>query len=306
MSTKPTSPLPFVKAPPPFTLPAVPSGTVTVQSAKVRAQLPRKEELALIPDVQTELQRFTDYAAVFGKTAPARAAVEQTLSSAYQWSTLRRLLTAWTAYALAQETESWVAARNLLGRLSSAFGLAVKTDSTIGESCPSLGQLFGVRATIAQRGAAVRKANAQAVSEGKPAYKGAAGKRRQKADAKAALLAQQAAEAHAVPSTSAVAAGAGPRQPYAFRDEPCSGDRYCPTCPAMPVTKTFGPCDVAAEATDGPRGTHGESRDRTPPSANTESAPPVRSLPRGIHAPRSRRTASNGQSTDRNRTLPGC
>ena len=182
MSTKPPSPLPFVKAPPPFTLPAVPSGTVTVQSAKVRAQLPRKEELALIPDVQAELQRFTDYAAVFGKTAPARAVIEQSLSSAYQWSTLRRLLTAWTAYALAQETESWVAARNVLGRLSSAFGLAVKTDCTIRESYPTLGQLFGVRATIAQRGAAVRKANAQAVSEDKPADRGAAGKRQWKPD----------------------------------------------------------------------------------------------------------------------------
>ena len=76
MSTKPTSPLPFVKAPPPITLTPVPSRTITVQPANLRAQLPRKEELALIPEVQTELQRFSDYAEVFGKTVPAKAAVE--------------------------------------------------------------------------------------------------------------------------------------------------------------------------------------------------------------------------------------
>ena len=197
-----TSPLPFVKAPPPITLPAVPSDTVVVQPAVFRAQLPRKEELALIPEAQTELQRFTDYPAVFGKTAPAQAVVEQTLSSAYQWSTLRQQLAAWATYALGQEVTSWVATRSVVARLSPAFGLAVKTDSTIGESYPSLGELFGVRATIARRGAAARKANAQAESEGKPAYKGAAGKRRQKADEKAALLARQAAEAHAATATA--------------------------------------------------------------------------------------------------------
>jgi hypothetical protein len=191
----PVTALPYLKAPPPITLPAVPSGVVTVPPAQLRAQLPRKQELALMPDVQTELARFTDFDAVFGKTAPSQAVVEQTLSGAFQWSTLRIQLAAWLKYAASQEVASWVSARGILGRLAPAFALAVKTDSTIGVGHPSLGNLFGVRSLIAKQGVASRAANKKQEAAGLPTYKGAAGKKRKKADEKAALVTQEAAKA---------------------------------------------------------------------------------------------------------------
>jgi hypothetical protein len=166
---------------------------VTAPPAAQRAQLPRQEELELMPDVESEIGRFADYAGVFGKTAPSRDEVEQTLTSAYQWSVLHMQLVAWESYAHAQKVMAWVNVRNLLLRLAPAFRLAVTTDSSIGVSYPSLGLLFGVRASIAKRAAAVRKANEEERSAGRPAYKGEAGKRREKADARAALAAKEAA-----------------------------------------------------------------------------------------------------------------
>jgi hypothetical protein len=200
--TAPVTALPYIKAPPPIALPAVPSGVVTVPPAELRAQLPRKQELELMPDVEKELARFPDFAGVFGKTAPSLAVVEQTLTSAFQWSTLRIALTAWEKYALAQETAAWVSARSLIGRLSPAFALTIKTDSSIGDTNPSLLSLFGVRSASAKRAAAVRKANKAEKGAGLPAYKGAAGKRRKTADEKAALVAQT--QAAVTPAPAAV------------------------------------------------------------------------------------------------------
>ena len=194
-SAAPPKPLPYIKAPPPITLPPVPAGVVTIPPATLRGQLPRKQELELMPDVVSEMARFDDYPDVFGKTAPSKNATEQTLSSAYQWSYLRIQLMAWATYAQSQEVMAWVNARAVIERLSPAFALAVKTDSSIGVNYPSLGSLFGVRASIAKRSAAVRAANLVEEKAGRAAYKGQAGKRRKAADAKAALATQEAAEA---------------------------------------------------------------------------------------------------------------
>jgi len=204
-STAPVTALPYIKAPPPITLPPVPAGVVTVPPAQLRGQLPRKQELELMPAVESEIDRFVDFASVFGKTAPSQAAVEQTLTSAFQWSMLHVQLSAWQKYAQSQEVAAWVNARSVINRLAPAFALAVKTDSSIGVDYPSLGNLFGVRSSIAKRAAAVRKANAVETDSGLPAYKGEAGKRRKKAAAKAALAAQQAA-----PPATATAATVAP------------------------------------------------------------------------------------------------
>ena len=184
-----------------------------------------------MPEVENELARFADFAEVFGKTAPSQAATEQTLSVAYQWSTLRIALTAWMKYAIAQEVAAWVNARSISNRLSPAFALAVKTDSEIGVSYPSLGLLFGVRALSAKRGAAAREANRKQNAAGLPEYKGAVGKKRKKADAKAALAAQEAA---------AKAAASAPAQP--------SNPAPAPTVavPAVASSPTVAPAAVVA------------------------------------------------------------
>jgi hypothetical protein len=191
-TTASASTLPYVKAPPPMALPIVPSGVVTVPSAQLRGQLPRKQELELMPDVQKEMARFTDFADVFGKTVPPQAAVEQTLTVAFQWSTLRIQLAAWLKYAASQEVAAWVDARGVTSRLAPAFALAVKTDGTIGVGYPSLGGFFGVRSLIAKQSAASRAANKKREAAGLPTYSGQAGKKRRRADEKAALAAQEA------------------------------------------------------------------------------------------------------------------
>jgi hypothetical protein len=191
--TAPVTALPYIKAPPPITLPPVPAGVVTAPPAQLRAQLPRKQELEAMPGVEIELDRFSDFDAVFGKTAPSQAEVDQTLTSAFQWSTLRIALSAWERYAQAQEVSAWLSARAIIARLAPAFALAVKTDASIGVNYPSLGQLFGVRASIAKRGVASRAANKKQKDAGLPEYKGGAGKQRKKAAARAALAAQAAA-----------------------------------------------------------------------------------------------------------------
>ncbi len=189
----PPTALPYVKAPPALVLPPLPKGVVTTPSAQVRAQLPKKEELELMPDAESELARFENYVGVFGKTAPSQAAMQQTLGSAYQWSLLRIELQAWASYAQSQEAMAWFNARGVIQRMAPALTLAVTTDSAIGETSPSLGRLFGVRSSIAKRSAAVRVANAKLEAAGQAPYKGKSGKRRKKVDGEAALAAKQAA-----------------------------------------------------------------------------------------------------------------
>jgi len=252
--TAPVTALPYIKAPPPITLPAVPSGVVTVPPAELRALLPRKQELELMPDVEKELARFPDFAGVFGKTAPSQAVVEQTLTSAFQWSTLRIALTAWEKYALSQEIAAWVSSRSVIGRLSPAFALAIKTDSSIGDTNPSLVSLFGVRSSIAKRAVAVRKANDAEKGAGNPAYKGAAGKRRKTADEKAALVAQGAAKTQAAvrPAPAAVQTEApAPASAPSAVVLPAAPVAAPPVPPAAPVDAPSAPVPVTTPAVHG-------------------------------------------------------
>jgi hypothetical protein len=239
--------LPYVKAPPPITLPAVPSGIVTTSVPADRAQLPRKQELQLMPDVQTELQRFTDFDVVFGKTAPSQSAVEQTLTVAYQWSMLRIQLAAWVKYALSQEIPAWINSRAVIARLAPAFKLAVTTDSTVGVNYPSLGSLFGVRAAIAHRASATRKANEAQAAAGLPAYKGVTGKKRMTKAAKAALAAQEAASKASSQQGEGTAAP-GPVQAVASPPAAPPSAQPVGTAPVLSLV----PAQPAANATTAP------------------------------------------------------
>ena len=163
-SLAPVTALPYSKAPPPITLPPVPAGVVTVPPAQLRGQLPRKQELELMPAVESEIDRFVDFASVFGKTAPSQAAVEQTLTSAFQWSMLHVQLSAWQKYAQSQEVAAWVNARSVINRLAPAFALAVKTDSSIGVELPLAGE--PVRRAFLDRQACRRRAEGQRGRDG--------------------------------------------------------------------------------------------------------------------------------------------
>jgi hypothetical protein len=194
MSSMPSAiPLPYVKAPPPITLPPIPPGVVTAPPPQLRGYLPQKRELEVLPDVEDELRRFIDFAEVFGRTAPPKAAVEQSLAVAYAWSSLRAQLRAWLQYAHAQEAVAWVDARRVLGQLAPAYALAVKMDAAIGAEYPSLGRLFEVRGLIQKRAGAVRRANDAERAAGRPGYHGVVGKRRRAAAERAALAEEVAA-----------------------------------------------------------------------------------------------------------------
>ena len=231
--------LPYVKAPPALVLPPLPKGVVTAPSAQIRAQLPRKEELELMPDAESEIARFQDYVGVFGKTAPSQAAMQQTLGSAYQWSLLRIQLNDWASFAQSQEATAWVNARGVIQRMAPALTLAIATDSQIGETSPSLGRLFGVRSSIAKRGAAVRSANAKLEDAGRAPYKGKAGKRRKKVDGEAALAAKLAAATPTSPvvvthaATSPVVSPAATAAPVADPSAPVASS--APVTPAVPA-----------------------------------------------------------------------
>ncbi len=162
--------LAYVKAPPALGLPEVPSVVTIAAPRDVRVQLPKKEELAILPDAQAEIRRFADYVGVFGKTAPSQAVVDQTLDAAYEWTMLRTQLAAWWKYAKAQELAAWIAARGVTGRLRPAFELAVSEDPAIGEQNQSLKSLLDVRSAIARRGAATRLANEKSTAGGGQAY----------------------------------------------------------------------------------------------------------------------------------------
>jgi hypothetical protein len=174
-------------------IPLVPQGAQTVNPGDYRAQMPRNLELAAMPDVVEELGRFTEYATVFGKTAPPLTYVQQTFDAATQWSAMRVSVATWDEYCRSQEGAAWSAVRDIISSLAPAFQLASRTDNTLGRQFPALVRLFDARKVIAARGAATRKANKKAAAEGKLQSHGTVGKRATKKAAKAALASAQAA-----------------------------------------------------------------------------------------------------------------
>jgi hypothetical protein len=167
-----------------------PKGFIPTTGADFRGVLPRSLEIAVMADAVTEIQRFTDFSQVFGKTVPSQATVAQVLMAAEQWSTMRNAAANWDVYCRTQEGLSWQAARAVLGSMKASFSLAANVDDTLATENPSLVALFGAKATIAKRGAVTRKANREAKLAGKEPTQG-------KALKKAAKVAKLVAEANA-------------------------------------------------------------------------------------------------------------
>jgi hypothetical protein len=189
----------FVKLPPAAAnIPAPPKGFIPTNGNDYRGILPRKAEIVVMADAVSEIERFTEFSQIFGRTVPSQAAVTQVLTAAEQWSSMRNAATLWDLYCRTQEGLSWQAARTLLASMKTAFSLASTIDDTLATQNPSLVALFDAPKTIALRGAVTRKANREAKLQGLPPTHG-------KAVKKAARLAKLVAEENAkavAPSTS--------------------------------------------------------------------------------------------------------
>jgi hypothetical protein len=191
-------------APPPTSavIPIPPNGVVATSGAAYRGVLPRTAQLAVMGAAVEELGRFADYGQVFGRTAPALPSITQSFDAANQWSLMRLRTIAWGSYCLEQEGLAWTDVRKLMDQLQPAFELAVTSDASIGTQFPNLVKLFNALRTIAQAGAATRKANKKAIAEGKPPTKGKVGKKRQRNAERAALLATSASPSPATSSAT--------------------------------------------------------------------------------------------------------
>jgi hypothetical protein len=142
-------------------IPAPPQGFVPTNGSDYRGLLPKKTELAVLPDAVAELKRFTDFAATFGKTVPSLPVVLGTFDSAQQWSSMRAKSAEWDLYCRTQEGLAWKDARGLIATMKPAFQMATSADATIASDNPSIARLLAANSTIARRGAATRKANRQ-------------------------------------------------------------------------------------------------------------------------------------------------
>jgi len=222
----------FINPPPALsTIPAVPDGSQNTNRHDYVASLPRNLELAAMPDVIAELQRFTDYVTVFGKTAPPLAFVLQTATAAGGWSATRVKSATWDQYARSQEGVAWSDFRTIMDSLRPALALAVTTDGAIARTYPSLVRLFGAKSVIAQRGATTRAANRAAEAAGKPPVRGKLAKKARRLKSAAATLAA-AGESVVLPPGSGVQVSIAPSAPAVSTP--------APTAPVTAVTGTNG------------------------------------------------------------------
>jgi len=213
ISTPDNSALILIQPPPAAAVvPVPPDGYTATDGSEYRGVLPKATQLAVMSGVVQELGRFSDYAQVFGRTAPPIASITQSFSAANQWSLMRVRTIAWEGYCLQQEGLAWVDIHRLMDQIQPLFELAVASDASIGVQFPMMLKLFNAQRVIAAKGAATRKANKKAIAEGKQPVKGKVGARRQRAAQKAALIAAEAAASQpaASPGPSAPAPAAAP------------------------------------------------------------------------------------------------
>jgi hypothetical protein len=175
------------------TVPTPPGGYTPADLAEYRGLLPKGSQLTALPDVIKELRRFTDYAEVFGKTAPPLPWVLQTFDAANQWSQMHVKNQTWDEYTRTQEAMAWKDVHFAMQRMQPALELAVKGDATVGTQNPALVRFFGAASVIAQKAVSTKKANQKKTENGELPTSGKVGKQRQKAAAKAALAEKNAA-----------------------------------------------------------------------------------------------------------------
>ena len=206
-STPAAAPATSPKLPPATAnIPAPPQGFVPTNGTDYRGLLPRKTELAVLPDAVAELQRFTSFAQTFGKTMPPLATVLGFLNAAEQWSSMRAKSSEWDLYCRTQEGLAWKDARDLMSSsMRPAFTMAVSTDASIASDNPSIARLLEANSTIAKRGAATRKANRQSKQEGKAPVAGEAATK-EKEVAKEVAKAEAGGTNPAAPASSSPAA----------------------------------------------------------------------------------------------------
>jgi hypothetical protein len=164
---------------------------VATHRSDYRGTQPKLAELAVLHDCVLELQRFTDYAGIFGKIAPPAAMVAQMFDVASKWSTDRRSASDWFNYVATEEGIAWKATRRILNRMKASFGLAAEVDPSLLTTYPSLARLF----VIAKESA--RKANVTKKKGGK-----------KKVAEEAAKAAAQAQASPAAPAPAGHANGA--------------------------------------------------------------------------------------------------
>jgi hypothetical protein len=145
--------------------PRPPSDFTPFSRVGFRGITPFLSELAVIQGAVGEIQRFDDYAAVFGRTAPHAPVVAQAFDAASRWSSERRAAQAWLDYAATQEAICWKATRRLLDDLKAAFSLATSQDANLEAANPHLTRFFAVRHEMAMRSAATRARNKKAKAE---------------------------------------------------------------------------------------------------------------------------------------------
>jgi hypothetical protein len=159
----------IVKPPPNVTVPTVPAGFVPSNPKDYRGFRPKSSELAVVPDVVIELESFSDYVAVFGKTAPPEANIAQALDASLSWTAMLADSTEWFGYVKSQEGMAWKDTLTLVDKLKGPFALASQHDPSLVSRYPALARLLGAATVIAKRALATRQRNKIAVANGQPA-----------------------------------------------------------------------------------------------------------------------------------------
>jgi hypothetical protein len=218
-STTPGGFVPPPPAPDPSFVP--PTGFVPDNTMDFRGVLPRTSELVAMPMAVADLVKFTDYLQVMGSRVPPLAQMQEAFTVTNQWSSARTAADAWDQYARAQEGVAWSRLRPLMASIAPAFAVAVSADPAFAAKYPGLTTLLCAKMIIAHKGASTKKANKQAVAEGKPPTHGKVGKKATKAAQKAALAEKQAAGNAA--SSATPSAPPAPVQPPPVSAVPSNG-----------------------------------------------------------------------------------
>jgi hypothetical protein len=158
-----------------------------------RGSYPRKTEIMAAPNVVVELQRFVDYTALLGASAPPAATVASSLSAAVKWGVLRSSTDAWSNYVRAEYAMAWQTANTLLDEVKPLFFIALAKNSLLATLYPSLTQLFNASKVSARQAATTKKKAAKAAAE-------AAASAAKEAATRTTTPTQQAAQAAPAPT----------------------------------------------------------------------------------------------------------
>ncbi len=191
MTTAPTTSLNF--PPPSFEIPSPPSGFVYPEGEEFRGVLPKRAELAALPDAVRELAALGDFATLFGKAIPKREGFVEYFECAEAWSTLRAVLREYDAYCRCREGLAWRDLRKKMPKLRGSIEAAVETDPSFAGRVAKIRAFLQAKRDISHRAIASRKANAEERAKGKEAKRGRRAQAKQRAAEKAALAALTAA-----------------------------------------------------------------------------------------------------------------